>query len=349
MTFEGYLAQQLEAHPSAQPRDLIKLCYQAAFGAEHLLADPAAAFAMLEKEFALVPPRDLPLYEPISGEVCRVNLSAWKQKQLPLTWLFRMFTASAAEKPAGSEAFARCLEAAEKLVSENKTAFSPADWQSCLADYRQAGMGAVHHSCRYRELEQPAYRIINRRYTRLFPILERLSRLSPKAPVTVIAIDGRAASGKTTLAADLKLVLDAAIVRMDDFFLPPELRTEARFGTPGGNIHAERFLEEVLPLLSQPAAFSYRIFDCGSMTYSGRHTVENRPFRIVEGSYSCHPLFGAYADLTVFCQVTPEVQMERILHRNGEAMAEIFRSRWIPLEEAYFAQGSIPQKADLLL
>ena len=38
-----------------------------------------------------------------------------------------------------------------------------------------------------------------------------------------------------------------------------------------------------------------------------------------------------------------------ILTRNGAEMAEVFRSKWIPLEEAYFQHDAIPEKADLRL
>ena len=43
MEFEVYLKQQLALHPSMQPQDVVKLCYQAAHGAEHLLSDIKAA------------------------------------------------------------------------------------------------------------------------------------------------------------------------------------------------------------------------------------------------------------------------------------------------------------------
>ena len=44
----------------------------------------------------------------------------------------------------------------------------------------------------------------------------------------VIAVDGMAASGKTTLAGLLAQRLDAAVVHMDDFFLPQGFRTPER-------------------------------------------------------------------------------------------------------------------------
>ena len=59
----------------------------------------------------------------------------------------------------------------------------------------------------------------------------------------IIAIDGRCASGKSTLSEDVKNTLDVNIVRMDDFFLPLSLRTPERFALPGGNVHYERFID----------------------------------------------------------------------------------------------------------
>ena len=181
----------------------------------------------------------------------------------------------------------------------------------------------------------------------LLPILEAIARNTTSSPICVIAIDGRAASGKSTLAKRLQTILDADIVQMDDFFLPPELRTEERFHTPGGNVHHERFLDEVIANITKPEPFTYRIFDCSQMALNGEKRIASRPFRIVEGSYSCHPAFGRYADVTVALQVEPEEQMRRILARNGAEMAEQFRKRWIPLEEAYLNHFSIVEKADL--
>lgn len=159
----------------------------------------------------------------------------------------------------------------------------------------------------------------------------------------IIAIDGRAASGKSTLAEQLSKLLDADVVHMDDFFLPPELRTEERLAEPGGNVHYERFCEEVLPYLGSSAAFSYRIFDCSKMDYSGERIIENKPIRIVEGAYSHHPKFGGYADLFVFSDVDAEEQLRRICLRNGEEKAQMFAKKWIPMEERYFAAFEIKE------
>lgn len=349
MELEQALAVQLQAHPAMQPQDVIKLCYQAARGAEHLLADPDAAARWLRQEYEAVPAdKAIPLAEEIGPESCRVNLAGWKAHGLPVEWLFGIFCASAAQQQGGEATLEDYLTRAGQVLAAERPALLP-QWQEELAVYRHAGMPAVHHSEAYREQEKPAYRIVHRRWLRLVPVLQALCALpaAPQRPV-VIAIDGRAGSGKSTMAQQLAQLLDAAVVQMDDFFLPTELRTPQRFAQPGGNVHYERFAAEVLPHLARPRPFAYRRFACGEvMDYDGERQVPAKPYRIVEGTYSHHPALGRYADLTVFSQVEAEEQLRRIEVRNGPELAQLFRTRWIPLEEAYFAACRTEQNADL--
>lgn len=348
MNFSDHLTKQLSLHPSMQPQDIVKLCYQAAFGAEHLLPDPAKAKAYFETEFQKVSAADIPLYEEISPDICRVNLSAWKKEDLPAEWLFRMFLGTATIPQGGETTFLQYLEAAEQVLSAHSVSFSREEWETYLCNYKKEGLRAVHHSDLYRMAEQPAYRIVRKQFLRLLPVLQAAAKLQKNDPI-IIAIDGRAASGKTTLTGLLQQILSADVIHMDDFFLPPALRTEERLSEPGGNIHYERFLEEVLPFLKKDVPFSYRIFDCSKMNYHGEQLISSPSFRIVEGAYSCHPLFGNYADLRVFSDISPEEQMQRIQNRNGAEMAELFRTRWIPMEEAYYAHFQIREKADIIL
>lgn len=347
MNFEKYLTEQINLHPSVMPQDIVKMCYQAAFGAEHLLSNINSAKAYFDKEYSETKAMDIPLYEKISDDICRVNLSAWKKAGLPGEWLFRMFVGSCDVQNNGNDTFSDYLKTAEKILLQINICFSFSDWQEYLSEYKKHGLTAVHHSPEYRECEKPAYRIVNSQYMRLLPVLKKASEFKNK--LCVIAIDGRAASGKSTMAKHLKMILGADIIQMDDFFLPKELRTDERYNEIGGNVHYERFIDEVLPFVSLPQSFAYRQFDCSKMDFGGECVIENKNFRIVEGSYSCHPKFGKYADITVFSDVAPDEQMERIFSRNGSEMAEIFRTKWIPLEEKYFLKYSILQNADIRL
>lgn len=346
MDFSTCLRTQLHLHPSMQPQDLIKLCYQGARGAEHLLADVNRARVAFEREFASVSAdTSAALFEQISSDVARVSLAAWKASNLPPEWLFRMFLHTASVPQGGPELLDEYIRIATAFIAD-QTAIPAEQWQDALTRWQEAGMPAVHHSDVYRAAEQPAYRIVNARFQCIMPILKKLH----SAPeVRVLALEGRAASGKTTRAALLSAVLDAPVIHMDDFFLPPALRSADRLAEPGGNVDYDRFAAEVLPGLLGGTAFSYRAFDCSMMDFAGEQTIPAAPIRIVEGSYALHPRFGDYAQLRIFTDISPEMQMERILLRNGERMAELFRTRWIPMEEAYFDTFDIRRKADLIL
>lgn len=369
--FQEYLIQQINSHTSMQPQDIVKLCFQAAFGAEHLLADTEAARNYFYAEYKSIPVKDEPLYERISENICRINLSAWKASGMDGEWLFRMFVHTAAVPGGSKELFMEYLEAAEGTIEclkrndANETgkrqtiSFTVKNWQEYLKQYKETGMPSVHHSDSYREQEKPAYRIVNSRFLKILPVLQEIvaqnhvmqeqKNKETAEKAKVIAIDGRAASGKTTMAGLLEKVLDAGVIHLDDFFLPPVLRSAERFAQPGGNVHYERFAEEVLPFLSREEEFSYRFFDCSKMELAGRRTVPESRWRVVEGSYSLHPYFGDYADVKIFSDVEPDEQMRRILARNGEKMAEMFRDRWIPMEESYFEGCHVKDRADLMI
>ncbi|MFA6845498.1 MAG: hypothetical protein WCR02_07215 [Sphaerochaetaceae bacterium] len=350
MEFEQGLRQQIAYHPSMKAQDVVKLCYQAAFGAEHLLQNERMAKKLFRLEFCSVAKNEGMLFEQISVDICRVNLAVWKKRGLPPLWLFRMFSLSISDGGADREGeFLKNLKVAERLLEEGVLPFSKSDWQDYQQRYMQEGIQAVHHSETYRREEHPSYRIVNVRYLRLFPLLEKLATFSDKKGAYCIAIDGRAASGKTTIASQLEEILMGGVIHMDDFFLPKELRTEKRFAQLGGNVHYERFLKEIIPNLSRCDEFSYQRFDCKKMDYGEWRKVPKTKWHIVEGSYSCHPVLGRYMDLRVFSDITEQEQRRRILAREDVNVARMFMERWIPLEEAYFSGFCLKEHADMVL
>lgn len=164
----------------------------------------------------------------------------------------------------------------------------------------------------------------------------------------IVAIDGKCASGKTTLAAKLAEHYDCNLFHMDDFFLRPQQRTPERFAEAGGNIDYERFLEEVLIPLQAGEAFCYRPFDCGSFTLSAPVPVVPKRLNIIEGTYSHHPYFGNPYELKIFLTVTPQLQRERILRRPA-FLHQRFFEEWIPMENHYFDHFQISGNCDLVL
>ena len=178
-------------------------------------------------------------------------------------------------------------------------------------------------------------------------IYKKLQSLADERGCAVAAIDGRCASGKTTLAALLQKNCGFPVIHMDHFFLQPQQRTRQRMNEPGGNVDKERFLAEVIPKLRLNKAFFYRPFDCGTLAFAAPVEIEASPVYIIEGSYSCHPELFQFYDLSVFLTVNADEQLRRIALRGGEPAVQRFRELWIPLEERYFSYFSISERCDM--
>ncbi|MBN1778155.1 MAG: uridine kinase [Clostridiales bacterium] len=170
---------------------------------------------------------------------------------------------------------------------------------------------------------------------RLVTDLRQLAQTYGRA---MLVIDGDCAAGKTTLAAQVAARLDSNVFHMDDFFLPPALRTEERLNEVGGNVHYERFMEQVLKPLQTNKPFVYGAYSCIDFS-TINVSVTPKPCAIVEGSYALHPRFldayRAMDAILVFMRLPKDEQIKRIRTRNGEAMLRRFKEEWIPMEKRY--------------
>ena len=179
-------------------------------------------------------------------------------------------------------------------------------------------------------------------------IVERIRALQKEKAHVTVAIDGRCASGKSTLADTLAEEIGCHLFRMDDFFLPMEKKTEARLSRPSENVDHERFRTEVAEPLAQNVPFVYRPFECGRQSFGALVSVEPHEVSVIEGVYCCRPDLWEYADLHVFLDVDKNTQRQRILARNGAAMAKRFETEWIPLEETYFLAFSVKEHCEMI-
>lgn len=179
-------------------------------------------------------------------------------------------------------------------------------------------------------------------------IQEIISEIQTSKETIVIAIDGRCAAGKTTLADQLADALDAQVFRMDDYFLRPEQRTSERYREVGGNVDRERFYEEIGSKLHTNKDIVYTPFDCKTMAMKESILVKQRRITIIEGSYSCHPDLISLYDKTFFLDIPKELQKERLKKRNPHNYAD-FIEKWIPYEEKYFDIFDIRHACDVVL
>lgn len=152
----NYLEEELLLHPLMQPSDAAKFCFQAVFGAEHLLSDPKVAEARFFAEFEAVSPAKRPLAQNLSDRYCRVDIAAWKAMSLPPETLFSLFLKTAQIPSGGTLAD---FEAMLSQVRRLSFPFSEKIWDEFLAQYPRT---AVHHSEIYRNAYFPSYRVVRR-------------------------------------------------------------------------------------------------------------------------------------------------------------------------------------------
>ncbi|MBE5868766.1 MAG: phosphoribulokinase [Lachnospiraceae bacterium] len=179
------------------------------------------------------------------------------------------------------------------------------------------------------------------------PLFSQIDRMLQMGRVN-LAIEGGSASGKTTLSQLLHEIYDCTVFHMDDFFLRPYQRTAERLAQPGGNVDRERFLQEVLLPLHQKQEVTYHPYDCHTRSLLSPITVMPTELTVIEGAYSMHPDLANYYNLSVFLDISPQLQEQRIQKRNSPEMAKRFLEEWIPLEQQYFRAMQIKNCCDLI-
>ena len=327
----------------------MKLVYQHVMGGGHMISDPEASLKRLKAELEETPPDFVPLTEDLGNGLVRLNLAAMESAGLSPEAVNRIFVESARQVQGSRAELLEEIDTLRKACASGLFGFDSEALEKYLAEYARRDYPAVSHSETYREAYAPAYRVVKKSCLRYLMVIEAMEYHLERGESVKIAIDGRAASGKSTLGDMLARMYGANLFHMDDYFLRREQRTPERLAQPGGNVDYERFGEEVMAGIKSGSPFRYRPFDCSVMEVGEAVSVLPNHVTVVEGSYSLHPTLANGYDLKVFLDISPEVQSARILERNGEAMHRRFTEIWIPMEEKYFDELAIRDTCDFVI
>ena len=151
-----------------------------------------------------------------------------------------------------------------------------------------------------------------------------LSELSSLQPGEVIAIDGPAGSGKTTLADQLsKDLANVEIIHMDDLYQGWSDAFSAKLSAS--------VIDQVLTPISQGVDFNYEIYDWKSNKFYKSKLVPKGKFYILDGVGSGQLQFRDYLSKIIWLNIADEVGLTRVLNRDG---AEILS----PMQEFQRAQ-----------
>lgn len=340
------LIAHCQAYPKLQIQDVFKFLHQSVFGCEHLVSSLAQATDFIRAEYSAASNADMQI-ERLDGAYSRVPL-AYMKTGLSAETLGKLFVASARQAENGASLLTEKLLIAKQLTHEGALPFSHAAFKAALTEWAAKGYPAVRHSDVFREHYHPSYRVIANEYIPYLPLIAALDKRQCDKRI-IVAIEGGSAAGKTTLSRILQDLYPLTVFHMDDFFLRPEQRTPARYAQIGGNIDHERFLAQVLQPLRHADTVELQRFDCTRMALSDSQTIHPKSLVLVEGAYCMHPTLAAYYDLSVFLDIDPALQRQRILRRNSPALAQRFFKEWIPLENTYFAKTDIQQRCDMTI
>lgn len=180
-------------------------------------------------------------------------------------------------------------------------------------------------------------------------IKQKIDELLEKQSSIVIGIDGMAASGKTTLARNLKKQYKAEVIHMDDFFLQDYQKTNERLREVDGFIDYERFSEEVLGPLKKSSSFTYHAYNCQTKMMTDMYIDNDCGVYIIEGAYALKESFNHIYDLKILMLIDDVKQLSRLSERNHPHLVERFKQDWIPRENKYIKQYSLDKSVDCVI
>jgi uridine kinase len=178
----------------------------------------------------------------------------------------------------------------------------------------------------------------------LVKVVEEILLEPPRCGNThVVAIDGRAGAGKTTLANDLFLALSATIpttlIHMDEIYEGWVLAL--------GKSLTER-LSKLLEDLSRGVPHQLPIYDWNTMGFNSHRTITPTRILILEGVGSAQRIVREFAAATFWLDIDPETGLSRVLQRDGK-ISEPFMSQWQADEDEHHRREKTRENADFVL
>lgn len=310
----SFVKRNKKQYPLMEKIDLYKLLFQKNLLVGHLvtIGDIKDYLNKELKEINNLDDNSL-LYEYISECVVRINLKPFL-KVYSQERLLDLFYKSSS------------IETSNNLLNDVK--------MFALEDIYQDFLGRIpSHSDIYRQSYHPHYRVcasslldVDLKTLKLQNFIESVR--SDK--LTIIALEGRCGSGKTTISKNLKNV---TVIELDD-----------HFDSESDPINLE-YLEKLLESLEVGNIITEKCYDCHRKSYYYKEkTISN--VVVVEGVYGYLERLRKYYDYLGYIVIDKDTQMERIKKRSNY---QDFICKWIPREEKYFDSFDFVVNADILI
>lgn len=137
-----------------------------------------------------------------------------------------------------------------------------------------------------------------------------LSNLSSVLSGEIIAIDGPAGSGKTTLSKQLATDLsNTEIIHIDDLYQGWSDAFSARL--------TSFVISQILKPISEKKDFTYEIFDWHSNQFNKSKLVAKDKIYLLEGVGAGQSQFRPYISRIIWLNISDEIGLSRVLSRDG--------------------------------
>ena len=174
-------------------------------------------------------------------------------------------------------------------------------------------------------------------------LTEALTDLLSSPGPHLIAIDGPAGAGKSTLAKDLYLYFsvtrDVNLLGLDEIYDGWENALGEKLSSDLQAIASAHVKKETALI---------QIYDWSLSRYGDVRTIEPKEILIIEGVGSAQEVMREHKAITIWMDIDPLLGIERVLNRDGHHIAQEMKA-WQELQGQHFAQSGARDNADFII
>jgi len=174
-------------------------------------------------------------------------------------------------------------------------------------------------------------------------LIAALSDLCKEQARPIIAIDGPAGAGKTTLAHEIFLALSKSmsiqVIHMDDLYAGWEKALTEDL---------TKILRYLVDQHLQKTPAKIQRYNWGASSFGESEVLPVADLLILEGVGSGDKEIQDNFAALIWMDIDPADGLKRVINRDGEQVAEQMQ-KWLTTQEKYFLQHSTREKADFIL
>jgi len=159
----------------------------------------------------------------------------------------------------------------------------------------------------------------------------------------IIAIDGPAGAGKTTLAHEIYLALapkiSVNVIHMDDLY-------DGWDNALGADLSA--ILKYLVNQHQKSSSAQIKRYNWSTSSFGESENIEPADLLILEGVGSGDKSLQDDLAALIWIDIDPEIGVMRVIDRDGYQVEDEMK-KWLGTQQKYFSQHSTREKADFIL